>query len=199
MASKSYILGPVSACFKTIRRLAGLALIVISTLPCFAVSIQSPPDPASPASPQAGSYVADPPSISRIERERDGYQKLYYRYLFFYWFLAVGAGGPALAAAIKSFKPVNVGNQSFDGWLLSLSLVTVISTTLLASIQPNVVANRYRSGQILLDKALTRYDGIVGRKTQADVDAVQAAYDTAEDLLIGGTPRAPQPPDGQHH
>lgn len=200
MESKSSLLGAIGAHFKASRRLASLALIIVSTSPCFAVSIQSPPNPASTTLPQTGSsLVADPPAISKIESEADAYQKLHYRYLFFYWLLAVGAGGPALIAAVKSFRPANA-TSSFDGWLLTLSLVTVISTTMLTTIQPNDLANRYRFGQILLDKALTRYHGIVGRsKTQADVDAVQAAYDTAEDVLIGGIPQAAKPLSDQHN
>jgi hypothetical protein len=66
-------------------------------------------------------------------------------------------------------------------------VATIIATTLLTTIQPHEKADQFRFGQLRLERAINRYGGIVGRpKTQADVDAVLAAYDQAEGMLSGG-------------
>jgi hypothetical protein len=150
----------------------------------------------------------EPVGIEAVRRDRNIYFKLYMRYLVMYWFLSICAAGTAISTAIKTaydsvHNSVPTGQaaantqtaaipREFDGWILGLTVSTVVATVLLTTIQPHETSDRFRFGQLLIEKALVRYDTRLGEKTQADVDALIEAYNHAQDMLQGGIPQLAQ-------
>jgi hypothetical protein len=164
-----------------------------------AAAIQSPNGPTAAG---AGN-TNDVPAIGQVRQEAEVYARQYGRYNLFYWLFSLCATGTAISTVIRAgytstlpaptaptSNPENVTttlkSRALDHWILGLAIATTVSTTLQSVVQPHETAERYRIGQLTIEKALRRYDGIKGDKTQADVNAVTDAYANAEDVLQGG-------------
>jgi hypothetical protein len=106
-----------------------------------------------------------------------------------YYGLSIGAALLSLVTLIKSMLPPDkdnsTGKRPTDWWIFAFSAIALICIAALTFFSPADKANRYRFGQLAMEKALVRYDSI-GNKTQADVDSVVAVYERAEDVLRDG-------------
>jgi hypothetical protein len=133
--------------------------------------------------------TSDPPGIAKVRSEAVEYQRLWSNYNGWYYGLSLGAALLSLVTLIKSMSPPdrdkNTGKRPTDWWIFGLSALALICTATLAFLSPADKANRYRFGQLAMEKALVRYDSI-GTKTQTDVDSVVAVYERAEDVLRDG-------------
>jgi hypothetical protein len=155
------------------------------------------PQTSSGTAPNQSSQTAtEPKAISEIRQEALTYQKNFWRYKKLFWALTILAGASAVGTAIKSGIPKDQSKltadakaiQKVDWWIMGLSILSLISTASLAAINPKDEADRYRFGEITMERALAHYDGILGIKSQADVNAVLAAYDQAELVERDGLP-----------
>jgi hypothetical protein len=191
LASGCKVPGTPLICQKRMQRMIYTAFLLALLIPA------AYPQTTSGAVPDQSSQAAkDPKAISEIRQEAVTYQKNFWTYKKLFWILTILAGASAVGTAIKSGIPKDQSKltadatsiQRVDWWIMSLSILSLVATASLAAINPKDEADRYRFGEITMERALAHYDGILGIKSQADVNAVLTAYDQAELVERDGLP-----------
>ena len=124
-------------------------------------------------------------AVEQLKADAKWFQRLYIRWTVVYWAFTLFSSGTAVSAAIKSSLPsqraISPSGTVLDWVVLTLATLTVLSTVMVGVLKPEVQANAYRAGDLILQKALMTYE--FSQKDPEDSRVLLAEWNRAIDFL----------------
>ena len=125
------------------------------------------------------------------------FHELYMRWTGIDWALTFLATGTAVGAVIKnsySVKSAAAALSKLDAFLIALAVLTVLATTFDGKLHAAQLAERYRSGDLILQEAKIDYAG--SKKQDADRDQLRKRWHEAQDKLESTSLTVQKPASG---